>query len=49
MKPYKILVSIPLLFGNILLCSFNTDSASIEKAAVKYFYTRPDSMLQVIG
>lgn len=48
MKPYKILVSIPLLFGNILLCSFNTDSASIEKAVIKYFYTRPDSMLQVI-
>lgn len=49
MKHNLVFTVLLLLSGYILLCSFNTDSASIEKAAVKYFYTRPDSMLQVIG
>lgn len=48
MQHRKIVKILLLLSGYILLCSFNTDSASIEKAVVKYFYTRPDSMLQVI-
>lgn len=48
MQHRKIVKILLLLSGYILLCSFNTDSASIEKAVIKYFYTRPDSMLQVI-
>lgn len=49
MKHNLVFTVLLLLSGYILLCSFNTDSASIEKAVIKYFYTRPDSMLQVIG
>lgn len=48
MKHNLVFTVLLLLSSHILLCSFNTDSASIEKAAIKYFYTRPDSMLQVI-
>lgn len=48
MQQNKTLIFLLLLFCNILLCSFNTDSASIEKAVSEYYYTRPDSMLRVL-
>lgn len=45
MRFHSIIMLLLLLLGNVLLCSYKTDSMSVEKAVYKYCVAYPDSAL----
>lgn len=48
MKCYYIVILLLAVFCNTLLCSFKTDSLTLEKVVKEYYMIRPDSILNLL-